>query len=291
MTETMYTEQALLESARFLSTRVGRRLIEQRKTLALAESCTGGLAASLITDIAGSSIYFLGSAVTYAYEAKEQVLGVAHETLVAHGAVSPETAREMAQGARRLFGADLALSVTGIAGPGGATPEKPVGLACIHLSAADAEIAERHVWRLDRIGNKLLSAQAVLALALRYLEGDPSTASLPNGGMDSAQDDSEPPASAGEPVENLPDFPDEPVDVEIRLLRGGRIVPSAFTWRGRRYLIVDVGRQWQEETDEATWRCHLVRAPSGETFELRYDPVRERWRVARAWGAGVSHDA
>jgi PncC family amidohydrolase len=120
--------------------------------------------------VPGSSDYFLGSAVTYAYSAKENILGVSHATLLAHGAVSAETAAEMAQGARRVFGADIAASVTGIAGPGGSLPGKPVGLVQIHLSAEDAEIGERHVWDSDRAGNKLLSAEAVLRLVVRYLE-------------------------------------------------------------------------------------------------------------------------
>jgi len=152
-----------------LAVEVGRLLLARGLTLALAESCTGGLIGSLITDVPGSSNYFLGSAVTYAYSAKEAVLGVQHETLLAHGAVSAETAAQMAQGARRLFGADIAASVTGIAGPGGGLPNKPVGLVHIHLSAADAEISERHVWDADRIGNKQLSAEAVLRLVACYL--------------------------------------------------------------------------------------------------------------------------
>lgn len=161
------------ESARDLTERLGPLLREQGLTLALAESCTGGLIGSLITDVPGSSDYFLGSAVTYAYGAKEKLLGVRHDTLSVHGAVSPETAAEMAQGARRLFGADVAASVTGIAGPGGGLPGKPVGLVHVHLSAPDAEIDERHVWDSDRTGNKLLSALAVLELIVRYLETRP----------------------------------------------------------------------------------------------------------------------
>ena len=162
------------ESASDLAQRLGSLLRERGLTLALAESCTGGLIGSLITDVPGSSDYFLGSAVTYAYGAKEQLLGVRHDTLTVHGAVSPETAAEMAQGARRLFGADLSASVTGIAGPGGGLPGKPVGLVQIHLSAPDAEIGESHVWHSDRAGNKLLSALAVLGLIVRYLEARPS---------------------------------------------------------------------------------------------------------------------
>jgi nicotinamide-nucleotide amidase len=153
-----------------LAGQVGRLLRQRDLKLALAESCTGGLIGSLITDVPGSSDYFLGSAVTYAYSAKEAILGVRKETLAAHGAVSPETAAEMAQGARRLFGADLAVSVTGIAGPTGAAPNKPLGLVCIHLSAPDAELGEQHVWDSDRTGNKRLFAGSALRLMIRYLE-------------------------------------------------------------------------------------------------------------------------
>jgi PncC family amidohydrolase len=164
------TESIATQQPHPLAAELGHRLQECGLTLALAESCTGGLIGNLITDVPGSSDYFLGSAVTYAYSAKENLLGVRHETLLAHGAVSAETAAEMARGARRIFGADIALSVTGIAGPGGSMPGKPVGLVHIHLSAAGAEIGELHVWDSDRMGNKQLSAEAVLRLATRYLE-------------------------------------------------------------------------------------------------------------------------
>ncbi|HIC89395.1 MAG TPA: CinA family protein [Anaerolineae bacterium] len=149
---------------------VGKLLRERGLMLALAESCTGGLVGHRVTNVPGSSDYFLGSAVTYAYSAKEKLLGVRHETLMTQGAVSPQTAQEMAQGARRLFGSDVAVAVTGIAGPSGAMPGKPVGLVYIHLSAPDAEWGERHVWQGDRLSNKAQSAEAALALLLRYLE-------------------------------------------------------------------------------------------------------------------------
>ena len=155
-----------------LAVALGERLRGRGLTLALAESCTGGLIGSLITDVAGSSDYFLGSAVTYANSAKAGLLGVREETLATVGAVSAETAAQMAQGARRVYGADIAAAVTGIAGPGGGTPEKPTGLTYIHLSAADAEIGECHVWERDRMGNKRLSAEAVLRLIVRYARGE-----------------------------------------------------------------------------------------------------------------------
>jgi PncC family amidohydrolase len=139
-------------------------------TLALAESCTGGLVGHMITDVPGSSAYFLGSAVTYSYEAKESILGVSRATLLAHGAVSAQTAEEMARGARALFHSDIAVSITGIAGPTGELPGKPVGLVHLHLSAPEAEWDERHVWHQDRATNKVLSARAALSLILRYLQ-------------------------------------------------------------------------------------------------------------------------
>jgi PncC family amidohydrolase len=163
------TKPRIAQQPHPLASELGRLLSTRGLTLALAESCTGGLIGSLITDVAGSSDYFLGSAVTYANSAKQSFLGVRTETLLAHGAVSAETAAEMAQGARRIFGADIAAAVTGIAGPGGGVPGKPVGLVHTHLSAADAEIGEQHVWDADRMGNKLLSAEAVLRLVVRYL--------------------------------------------------------------------------------------------------------------------------
>ncbi len=160
----------LTERPHPLALRIQEQLTAAGLTLALAESCTGGLIADLITDISGSSAYFLGSAVTYANSAKERLVGVQPGTLAAYGAVSAETAAEMAQGTRRMYGADIGAAVTGIAGPTGATPGKPVGLVYIHLSAADAELDERHVWDDDRLGNKAWSAEAVLRLVLRYLE-------------------------------------------------------------------------------------------------------------------------
>jgi PncC family amidohydrolase len=149
---------------------VGRLLTEQKLTLALAESCTGGLIAHRLTNVPGSSAYFIGGMVSYANEAKERMLGVSHQTLQEHGAVSEETAREMSREVRRLLQTDVALAVTGIAGPSGGTPEKPVGLTYIALTAEDFERCEKYLWKGDRRANKEQSAKAALRMLRQYLE-------------------------------------------------------------------------------------------------------------------------
>ncbi len=138
--------------------------------MAAAESCTGGLIGHLITEVSGCSKYFMGSAVVYSYDAKETVLGVDRDVIVTDGAVSYAVAKQMAHGALNLFGVDLAVAVTGIAGPLGGMPEKPVGSVYIHVSARDGyEDGRYYVWEADRAGNKLLSAQAGLTMTREYL--------------------------------------------------------------------------------------------------------------------------
>ncbi|GIV70702.1 CinA family protein [Caldilinea sp.] len=157
-----------------LAQRVGERLMERSWMCATAESCTGGLIGHLITENAGSSAYFAGAAVVYSYAAKERLLAVDPETLLREGAVSAAVARQMAQGALRLFSANVAVSVTGIAGPGGGLPNKPVGTTYLHLSAVDGyEQGAHFIWPGNRSQNKLLSAHAALTLLLNYLEGRP----------------------------------------------------------------------------------------------------------------------
>lgn len=153
-----------------LEAEVGELLRAKGLTLAVAESCTGGLLGHLITNVPGSSDYFLGGVVAYSDQAKERLLGVRRETLQQEGAVSEATAREMARGVRERFNSDLALAITGIAGPGGGTPEKPVGLVYIALAAADSERVERHLWGGDRLQNKLRSARRALELLREHLE-------------------------------------------------------------------------------------------------------------------------
>ena len=148
---------------------VGRLLAQRGLTVGTAESCTGGLIGHRLTDVPGSSEYFLGGIIAYSNEIKERVLGVNHATLETHGAVSAETALEMAYGARRVLGVDIAVSVTGIAGPGGGSADKPVGLVYICLSARNLERVEKFAWNKDRAGNKWESSEAVLQMLRDYL--------------------------------------------------------------------------------------------------------------------------
>lgn len=155
-----------------LSQQAGAALTASGSTICAAESCTGGLALSTLTDLAGSSAYVLGGFVTYSDEAKMRILAVREATLLEHGAVSQPTAAEMARGAQKIFGSDFALSVTGIAGPGGATDDKPVGLTYIGLAGrGDLLKVERHIWPGDRMENKQLSVAAALKLLLSELTG------------------------------------------------------------------------------------------------------------------------
>lgn len=150
---------------------VGQRLTKVGKTVGTAESCTGGLIASRLTDISGSSRYVLGGVIVYSNAMKQKLLGVKETTLTQYGAVSEQTASEMALGARELLGVDFALSVTGIAGPGGGTDDKPVGLTYIGIAGADDLLeVRRFVWDQDRIRNKFLSADAALQLLMDHLE-------------------------------------------------------------------------------------------------------------------------
>jgi len=154
-----------------LEVTIGILLHERGLKLAVAESCTGGLLCDRITDVPGSSEYFIGGFVSYAYEAKVKSLGVRWDTLKAYGAVSRETVLEMARGARTALAADLGIAVSGIAGPGGGMPEKPVGLTWIGLSAPDGEWARVFRFPGDRKQNKASSAEAALQLLWDYLQG------------------------------------------------------------------------------------------------------------------------
>jgi nicotinamide-nucleotide amidase len=147
---------------------VGRLLRDRRLTIALAESCTGGLVGHRLTQVPGSSAYLERGLVVYSNAAKQALLGVPDAVLAEHGAVSAECAEAMAQGVRRHAGTDLGLSVTGIAGPDGATPTKPVGLTFIGLADAAGATVHRYRFDRDREGNKALAAMMALDLVRRY---------------------------------------------------------------------------------------------------------------------------
>ena len=149
---------------------VGPLLRARGATVGTAESCTGVLIGHLLTEVPGSSDYYWGGVISYANRVKQELLGVPAETLDTVGAVSRETALHMARGARRLLSVTYALAVTGIAGPSGGTPEKPVGLVYIALSGPDVERCERHVWDADRHGNKILTAQRALEMLIEHLD-------------------------------------------------------------------------------------------------------------------------
>jgi nicotinamide-nucleotide amidase len=156
---------------------VARLLKERGATLALAESCTGGLLAKRLTDLPGSSAFFKEGLVTYSNESKERMLEVPKELLVEHGAVSEPVAREMAEGARRVAGADYGLSITGIAGPDGGTKEKPVGLVFVGLSDAQGASVERldlSAWARSRGAIRERSANRAFDLLRLRLEGKES---------------------------------------------------------------------------------------------------------------------
>ena len=140
-------------------------LLARRQTLATAESCTGGLVGAALTGLPGSSAWYLGGVVAYANELKIRLLGVPAEILAAHGAVSLETARAMAAGARAATGADFAVAITGIAGPSGGTPEKPVGLVYIGVAAPHGTATFKHHFS----GSRAEIRQAATEAALRHL--------------------------------------------------------------------------------------------------------------------------
>jgi nicotinamide-nucleotide amidase len=148
---------------------VVKLLAERKQTLVLAESCTGGYVANRITDVPGASAVFLAGLVTYSNEAKQNLLGVRAETLAAHGAVSEPTVREMAEGARKHLGADYAIAITGIAGPSGGTPEKPVGTVFIGLATAKHTFVLNPINRFDRPTFKQVTCQQALELLRRNL--------------------------------------------------------------------------------------------------------------------------
>ncbi|MBU4372017.1 MAG: competence/damage-inducible protein A [Proteobacteria bacterium] len=155
-----------------LTGNVARRMTERKLTLAVAESCTGGLITDRLTDIPGSSAFFECSVVSYSNAAKTALLGVPEAVIRDHGAVSAETARRMAEGVRKSAGTDLGLAVTGIAGPSGGTEAKPVGMVFIALAYGGTTVCRPYAFRWERRRNKVMASQAALLMLWRYLTGE-----------------------------------------------------------------------------------------------------------------------
>jgi PncC family amidohydrolase len=161
--------------AQALATRINQLLIapeggKSLLTIATAESCTGGGVAAALTSLAGSSDYVMGGIVSYSNVAKANLLGVSQEILETRGAVSPECARAMAEGARRALGTDLAVSTTGIAGPGGGTARKPVGLVYIAVADHQGATAVEHHFTGDRAAVTNAATEAALVMLLERIE-------------------------------------------------------------------------------------------------------------------------
>jgi PncC family amidohydrolase len=158
-----------------LIARLQARCLERGLGVATAESCTGGLIAKLITDVAGSSGYFRGGVVAYANETKRRLLDVPSELIDGHGAVSAQVARAMAQGVRDRIGADMAVAVTGVSGPGGGTEAKPVGLTYVAVAHPNGVEVRRYVWPGDRAANREATARAAVELLLECEAALPAT--------------------------------------------------------------------------------------------------------------------
>jgi len=157
------TDEDTLESV------VGALLTKNNLTLAVAESCTGGMISKLLTDVPGSSSYFIGSAVCYSNRLKTMLAGVPEEIIAEHGAVSPETASAMAKGIRKSTGADIGLGITGIAGPGGGTPDKPVGLVYIAVDGSHGTIVKKNIFAGQRDGIRQRSSLTALNEIRKYV--------------------------------------------------------------------------------------------------------------------------
>lgn len=145
-------------------------LRQKKQTLGLVESATGGLISHLITSVPGISEYYKGSVTAYSNEVKIKVVGVKEETIKKHGAVSQQVAEEMAEGGRKLLNTDICVADTGIAGPGGATEKKPVGLFFIGLSNPYGTFSQKHVFKGDREQNKQSAAETALCWLRQYLQ-------------------------------------------------------------------------------------------------------------------------
>ncbi len=248
-----------------LAQQLGDLLKARGQTVATAESCTGGLIGDRITDVAGSSAYFLGGAIVYANSAKQRLLGVSQVTLQQHGAVSEAVAVEMAAGARRLFDADYALSATGVAGPDGGTPDKPVGLVYIGLAMREGAWARRFTWSGDRRDNKSQTVDAALTWLIEHL-------------TESATAPTVAPVIPTPQAASKHNALREPSEVEAMFAHNGKVRVLRFTWKGRSWPVVSQGRQRDTGGELRT----LVMTTRDRVYELLYERSTEKWFVTLA---------
>ena len=240
--------------------------------VATAESCTGGLVAEAITRVPGSSEYFAGGVVAYENRAKVRLLGVAETLLKAQGAVSSHVAEAMAEGVRDRLAADVAVSITGIAGPGGGTAEKPVGLVFVASSSPGRTVASRHHFAGDRRAVRLAAAVAALRMLLTTVEEHVGAQDLPPvaGEGRPARAEAERASVSSPPRQNS----DTPM-VEALFGPAGEVTPVAFRWSGRHHQVAQIGGRRQDE--EA--RVFTVMTSESRMFELTLDPAMLEWRV------------
>jgi nicotinamide-nucleotide amidase len=170
--DTLHTlgEELLRRWRVYMNDQLAALLLQRGWNMGTAESCTGGLIGDELTNRAGSSDYFKGGIISYDNRVKQQALGVQAQTLAQYGAVSEQCAREMARGVRKALGLDVGVSATGIAGPGGGSLEKPVGLVYIGVSSPYGDTVKRCVWAYDRTGNKRATADAAFRLLVEHLK-------------------------------------------------------------------------------------------------------------------------
>lgn len=155
---------------KLLEQQISELLIKQKRTLAITESCTGGLLGDTITNVSGSSNYFLGGIIVYHNKIKQNIVGVQETTIKKFGAVSEETVKELSSNIRKMFGSDIGIAITGIAGPMGGSVKKPVGFTWIGLATEKEIITRNFIWEGDRITNKKNSTQAALRMLKEFLK-------------------------------------------------------------------------------------------------------------------------
>jgi nicotinamide-nucleotide amidase len=231
-----------------IEAKLGDLLREKRLKLATAESCTGGQIGDRITNVPGSSDYFLGGVVSYAYEAKVELLGVSWDTLSKFGAVSRETVLEMARGVRLVLRADIALAVSGIAGPSGGLPNKPVGTTWIGISSTEMDNAWLFQFPGDRLQVKERASTQAIQLLIDHLSGPPQDRKVL------------------EPQLQL-------VEVHARFDEDGQAYPLVFVLDADRIPVASTGRRWEDSDGHHI----LVQDYQDRVYELLHSTSSRQW--------------